>query len=146
MTSASSTSDTPDVPRPLTTAALDLLERCEAELVAAMRADDPADRYVHAHLSALRAGAALVAVRGRPAGPRRSSPRSVWEMLPRLDDSLQEWADLFAATAATRSAVEAGRTGAVDAAAADGLLAAAERFHRVVESMLGLSAVHPLAG
>ncbi|MEZ0490710.1 SAV_6107 family HEPN domain-containing protein [Kineococcus sp. TBRC 1896] len=135
------------VPRPLTTAALDLLARCEDDLLTALRTDDVAERYVHAHLAALRAGAAIVAVHGRPARGRRSGgPRSVWEMLPALDPSLQEWSDRFAATAATRSAVEAGRTGLVDAAAADDLLAHAERFHRVVEVQLGLSALQPLAG
>ncbi|GAA0324095.1 SAV_6107 family HEPN domain-containing protein [Kineococcus aurantiacus] len=135
------------VPRPLTTAALDLLARCEDELLAALRTEDVAERYVHAHLAALRAGAALVAVNGRPARGRRSGgPRSVWEMLPAYDPALQAWADRFAATAPVRAAVEAGRVGAVDQAAADGLLADAERFHRLVESVLGLSAVQPLAG
>lgn len=134
------------VPRPLTTAALDLLARSEDELLTALRSDDVAERYVHAHLSALRAGAALVAVHGRPTtGRRGGGPRSVWEMLPALDPGLQDWADRFGATAAVRSAVEAGRTGAVDTAAADDLLADAERFHRVVELKLGLSAL-PLAG
>jgi HEPN domain-containing protein len=133
------------VPRPLTTAALDLLERCEEELLLALRTPDTAERYVHAHLAALRAGAALVAVHGRPTGPRRSGPRSVWQMLPGIDPSLQEWADRFAATAPRRAAVEAGRTRVVDAADAEELLADAERFLRVVESLLGLSAV-PLAG
>ncbi|WP_432562802.1 SAV_6107 family HEPN domain-containing protein [Kineococcus sp. SYSU DK003] len=135
------------VPRPLTTAALDLLARCEDELLTALRTDDVAERYVHAHLAALRAGAALVAVHGRPAvrGRRGGGPRSVWEMLQALAPDLQGWSDRFASTAAVRSAVEAGRTGMVDAASADDLLADAERFHRVVESRLGLSAL-PLAG
>lgn len=134
------------VPRPLTTAALDLLARCEDELLTALRAEDVGERYVHAHLAALRAGAALVAVNGRPArGRRGGGPRSVWEMLPAFDPALQGWADRFGRTASVRAAVEAGRVGVVDAAAADDLLADAERFHRVVESMLGLSAL-PIAG
>lgn len=134
------------VPRPLTRAALDLLERSEAELTAAALSQDPADRYVHAHLAALRAGSALVAVHGRPAGPRRTVLRSVWDMLPLLDDSLTDRAAEFAATAARRSAVEAGRTQVVDAADADALLTDAEDFHHEVESLLGLSRVQPLAG
>ncbi|WP_337059642.1 SAV_6107 family HEPN domain-containing protein [Kineococcus sp. G2] len=136
---------TADRPRPLTTAALDLLERCESELRAAAGATDPGERYVHAHLSALRAGAALVAVHGRPTAPRRSQPRSVWEMLPRLDADLAEWARRFTATAPLRARVEAGRGDLVDAAAADALLDDAVAFHRVVESLLGLSRLHPLA-
>jgi len=133
-------------PRPLTRAALDLLERSEAELTAAALSQDPADRYVHAHLAALRAGSALVAVHGRPTGPRRTVLRSVWEMLPRIDDSLADRAAAFAATAPLRSAVEAGRTQVVDAADADALLTDAEDFHHEVESLLGLSRVQPLAG
>ncbi|WP_432486954.1 SAV_6107 family HEPN domain-containing protein [Kineococcus sp. SYSU DK018] len=136
---------TADRPRPLTTAALDLLERCETELRAAAAAPEPDERYVHAHLSALRAGAALVAVHGRPTAPRRSQPRSVWEMLPRLDPDLEVWSRRFASTAPVRARVEAGRTGVVDAAAADALLADAVAFHRVVEARLGLSRLHPLA-
>ncbi|WP_432493160.1 SAV_6107 family HEPN domain-containing protein [Kineococcus gypseus] len=136
---------TTDRPRPLNTAALDLLERCEAELRAAAAASEPADRYVHAHLSALRAGAALVAVHGRPTAPRRSQPRSVWEMLPRLDPALEAWSRRFSSTAPVRARVEAGRTDVVDAAAAETLLADAVEFHRVVEALLGLSRLHPLA-
>ena len=146
MPATSGSPGTFDVPRPLTTAALDLLERCESELVAALRADAPAERYVHAQLAALRAGAAVVAVHGRPTAPRRSVPRSVWEMLPRLDPQLRPWSDRFAATAARRAAVEAGRTGVVDAADADALLADAQSFHRLVESLLGLSHQQPMAG
>lgn len=134
------------VPRPLTQTALDLLDRSEAELTAAAISQDPADRFVHAHLAALRAGSALVAVHGRPTGPRRTVLRSVWDMLPRIDESLGERAAGFAATAPLRSAVEAGRTQVVDAADADDLLSAAEAFHHEVESLLGLSRVQPLAG
>ncbi|WP_369053555.1 SAV_6107 family HEPN domain-containing protein [Kineococcus terrestris] len=152
-------------PRPLTTAALDLLDRSERELLAAFRAEDPAERYVHAHLAALRAGAAVLAVHPGPvpaaparrtgtaagraaAAPRRrrGGPRSVWEVLPQLAPELTVWAAEFTASAGRRAAVEAGRTGVVDAAAADALLAAAEAFHHAVEDVLGLSRTHPLAG
>ncbi|NAZ88015.1 SAV_6107 family HEPN domain-containing protein [Kineococcus indalonis] len=136
---------TADRPRHLNTATLDLLERCETELREAAAEAAPAERYLHAHLSALRAGAALVALHGRPTAPRRSQPRSVWEMLPRLDPALTDWSHRFAASARLRARVEAGQPDAVDAADADALLADAVEFHRVVEGMLGLSRVHPLA-
>ena len=127
-----------DTRAPLTSAALDLLDRSDAELRTALGSDDAGERYVHAHLAALRAGAAVVAVRGRPASPRRGGPRSVWEMLPRIAPDLEPWAELFAATA--------GRRGQVDLPSADALLHEAEQFHHVVESALGLTRLQPLAG
>ncbi|NIZ92925.1 SAV_6107 family HEPN domain-containing protein [Kineococcus rubinsiae] len=145
MTTALDTRD-PSTRAPLTSAALDLLDRSDAELRAALGSDDAGERYVHAHLAALRAGAAVVAVRGRPTSPRRGGPRSVWEMLPRIAPDLEPWAALFAATAGRRAAVEAGRDGLVDLPSADALLHEAEQFHHVVESALGLTRLQPLAG
>ncbi|MFB9377679.1 SAV_6107 family HEPN domain-containing protein [Kineococcus gynurae] len=132
-------------PRPsLTPTALDLLERSEAELRAAVTAEDAAGRYVHAHLAALRAAAAVVAVHGRPAGRRRAGPRSVWEMLPLVHPELGGWAPVFAATAARRAALEAGRA-VVDEQGATELLGHARRFHHAVEAALGLTRRIPLA-
>ncbi|MGO1179280.1 SAV_6107 family HEPN domain-containing protein, partial [Cellulosimicrobium funkei] len=56
-----------------------LLARADAELVAAALAQDAGERFVHAHLGALRAAAAVVALRARPV--RRGRARSVWEQL-----------------------------------------------------------------
>jgi hypothetical protein len=114
-------------------AALDLLARSDAELVAAHGAGDPADAFVHAHLAALRAGAALVQVRGRP-GPR-SGARTVWDMLTRVAPELADYAAYFAGNAATRSAVEAGRA-EVDAERATRAAAVAEQFQQAVRDLL----------
>ena len=57
------------VREPLTPAALDLLDRSQGDLVTALRSEQAGERYVHAHLAALRAAAAVVAVRGRPVEP-----------------------------------------------------------------------------
>lgn len=121
----------------MNTAALDLLERSGRGLYDACAADEPAERYVAAHLAALRAAAAVLAVRGRPAGRVGRGPRSVWDLLPRVAPELTEWAVLFAASARRREAVEAGRTEVVTTRGADDLLRDAEAFHRVVESALG---------
>lgn len=113
-----------------------LLDRSCAGLMQAYAARSRAERYVASHLAALRAAAAVLAVRGRPGA--RSGPRSVWEVLPRLAPELGEWSAFFAATASRRAAVEAGRGDAISAREADDLLRDAEAFHHVVEELLGL--------
>ena len=70
--------------------ALDLLDRARASLLSACHADTIAERYVEAHLAALRAAAALLAARSKPS--RRSQLRSVWEVLPQVAPELTEWA------------------------------------------------------
>ena len=53
----------------LPTRSHELLQRADAELVAAQFSSEAWERFSHAHLAALRGGAALLAVRGRPGGP-----------------------------------------------------------------------------
>lgn len=107
-------------------AAWELMDRADAELVAAQFAGESWERFVHAHLAALRAAAAVVAVHGRPGG--RRAPRTVWEMLQVVEPELSTWANLFAAGAGTRTAIEAGRFDAVTDDSAEHLLSAAEDF------------------
>ena len=121
---------------PLSNAAVMLLERSRGGLLQACAARTCGERYVAAHLAALRAAAAVLAVRGRPSG--RSGPRSVWEVLPRVAPELVEWAAFFAATASRRAAVEAGRGDIISARDADDLLRDAEAFHQVIEGLFGL--------
>ena len=98
-------------------------------------------RYATAHLAALRAAAAVLAARARPAPGRRSRLTSVWVLLTMVAPELSEWADYFAASAAKRAAAEAGIPRVVNARQADDLLRAAESFVSVVELALGV--VHP---
>lgn len=112
-----------------------LLARSDAELVAAQLAQLPGDRYVHAHLAALRAGAALLEVTGRPR--RRPAPRTVWDMVAAVAPELGGWTAFFASGAPLRSAVEAGRDDAVDVARADQAVAAAEDFQDAVRELVG---------
>jgi hypothetical protein len=94
---------------------------------------------VAAHLAALRAAAAVVAARPAPgAPPRRKMPRSVWELLPRVEPALAEWAAFFAAGARKRAAAEAGLPRAVSAREADDLLRDAETFLTLAEEALGV--------
>jgi SAV_6107-like HEPN len=129
---------------PVSAAARILLGRSRTGLLQACAARSCGERYVAAHLAALRAAAAVMAVRGRPA---RSGPRSVWEVLPRIAPELREWAAFFAATASRRAAVEAGRGEVITPRDANDLLREAETFHNAVEALLGLphQPVLPLA-
>ena len=126
---------TPAPPR-LSATGLDLLDRSRESLLEAMTAATAGERYVAAHLAALRSAAAVLAVRGRPT--RRGRPRSVWEVLPSVAPELGEWASFFDAGAARRSAVEAGRDEVVSTREADDLVRDAEAFLLLVQSTLGL--------
>ncbi|HUX71151.1 MAG TPA: SAV_6107 family HEPN domain-containing protein [Cellulomonadaceae bacterium] len=111
-----------------------LLARSDAELVAAQFAPESWERFVHAHLAALRAAAAVVAFHGRPSG--RRAPRNVWDMLSTVTPELSEWAVRFAAGAGTRTAIEAGRFDAVTPETAESLLCDAEDFVDEVRGLL----------
>ena len=119
---------------PLPATAIDLLRRADAELLAAQFAADAGDRFVHAHLAALRGAAAVLAVRGRPGG--RRAPRTAWELLSAVAPEVEAWSVYFAAGAGTRQAVEAGRSYAVGAARSEEALCAAEDFLDDVRALL----------
>jgi SAV_6107-like HEPN len=129
---------------PLSPAARVLLERSRAGLLAAAGSRTCSERYQAAHMAALRAAAAVLAVRGRPGS--RGGPRSVWEVLPRIAPEMREWSAFFAATATRRAAVEAGRGDVVTPREADDLLRDAEAFHHVVEASFGLPYQQVLPG
>jgi hypothetical protein len=127
-------------PSQLPASAVSLLHAARRGLADAGGERDPANRYVCAHLAALRAAAAILAARGEPgagSGPRRRRPRSVWDMLPQVEPALAEWAAFFAASAAKRAAAEAGLPRAASAPEADSLLHDANTFVAVVERALG---------
>lgn len=103
-------------------------------------------RYAAAHLAALRAAAALLAARARPAAPgRRTRATSVWSLLVMVAPEFGDWAGYFALGAGKRAAAEAGIPHVVTAREADDLLRAAEQFVTVAESSLGMSYQPPLA-
>jgi hypothetical protein len=118
--------------------ALALLESARQGLADAEGESSPGARYVSAHLAALRSAAAIVAARPTGSPPRRKLPRSVWELLPRVEPALAEWAAFFAAGARKRAAAEAGLPRAVSAREADDLLRDAESFLTLVEEALGV--------
>ena len=121
-------------------AVLALLQSARQGLAEAAEEDGAGSRYVAAHLAALRAAAAIVAARpDAGTGPRRKGPKSVWELLPRVEPALSEWAAFFAAGARKRAAAEAGLARAVTAAEADDLLRDAETFLSLAEDALGVT-------
>ncbi len=132
----------PDRPRcRVAPSALALLESARHGLLAAEGEVSAGGRYVSAHLAALRAAAAVVAARAEPgATTRRKRPQSVWELLPRVEPALCEWAAFFAAGAGKRAAAEAGLPRAVSLREADDLLRDAETFVSLAESTLGVPA------
>lgn len=113
-------------------AALELLDRARAMLGAAGRSDNPAERYIDAHLAAMRAAAALIAARGGM--PRRGS---VWVALRAEAPELEEWADHFEVCAQQRRRVEAALW-VPSRGDSEGLLASVETFLTLVQAALGI--------
>jgi hypothetical protein len=96
-------------------------------------------RYAAAHLAALRAAAAMLAVRARPEPRRRSRITSVWALLSAVAPELAEWSEFFAASASKRAAAEAGIPRAVTAREADDLVRTAGEFVELVAGALELT-------
>lgn len=129
-------------PRPhcrVSPSALAMIESARNCLAAADGETTASARYVGAHLAALRAAAAVVAARAEPVSGRRRRPQSVWELLPKVDPALREWAAFFAASAAKRAAAEAGLPRAVSVPEADELLRDAGTFVSLAEGALGIN-------
>ncbi|GAA4853582.1 hypothetical protein GCM10023221_36920 [Luteimicrobium xylanilyticum] len=129
-------------PAPAPVEAFRLLSRADHELAAAYAATDPAERFVHAHLAALRSAAAVVALRGRPSG--RRSGRSVWALVEVVEPELAAWSVYFAGGARTRAAIDAGRFDVVDAARAEELVRCAEDFRDEVGILVDPAATFSL--
>lgn len=113
------------------------LSRAAESLAEAVAAPDHATRYACAHVSALRATAALLAARAQPSATKRR-PTNAWVLLTRVAPELAEWATFFSAGAAKRAAAESGSTRAVTEREAADLVRDADRFLAVVEQTLGL--------
>ncbi|MFJ8668189.1 SAV_6107 family HEPN domain-containing protein [Streptomyces sp. NPDC093600] len=118
--------------------ALDLISQARVGLREAAGLVTPNERYAAAHLSALRAAAAILAVRGRSEEPgrRRRRVRSAWEVLAEVAPELAEWSALFAAGASRRARAEAGIAGAASKREADDLMRDSAMFLRLVERLL----------
>jgi len=139
----------------------DDLQRARSSLAEAELAPRPSDRYLAAHLAALRVVAVVLSHRAPPTTGRlngrtrngRSQNSSAqngrsqngrrqnaWRMLAEVAPELAEWAAFFAATEPKRDAIRAGATSIVSEREADDLVRDAEAFLRVVERAVGFSA------
>ena len=132
-------------PHFLTAATHSYLERAAESLREAITSTSVPERYAHAHVSALRATAALLAARAQPALPSpRRRQKNAWVLLAEVAPELSEWASFFAAGAAKRAAAEAGSRRAVTEREADDLVRDADRFLALVETSLGLTEHIPI--
>lgn len=114
--------------------AVSLLLDARTRLHEAGEADHAGDRFIAAHVAALRAASAVVVAR---AGQREGRPASVWTLVTGAAPELREWAAYFAARSDRRAAAEAG-VPTTTAAEADELLARSRRFLDIVgHSLLG---------
>ena len=114
------------------------LQRAHTAITEAELAADPSERFLAAHLAALRVAAIILRVRGG-SGPSRQPgrPRNAWRLVADVAPEFAEWAGLFAATEAKRDAVRSGATTIVSAREADDLVRDARAFLRLVEGSLG---------
>lgn len=130
--------------------AVDLLAAAGEGLTAAHMARTVPGRSAGTRLAVLRAAAAVLAVRGRPATgaprsawtPRRTGPIDVWSLLPRVAPELTEWADFFATVLSDEPGAGHGSTSVREA---DDLLRQGEEFVQLVAATLGLPPV-PVTG
>jgi hypothetical protein len=102
------------------------LRRAREALLAAELADHPADRFLAAHLAALRIAAAVLGVSAHRTG--RGRPADVWHVLVRAAPEYAEWAAFFAASRGTWHAVTAGARTLVSERQADDLVRDATVF------------------
>lgn len=100
--------------------AMALLRQAAAGLEQAAHAPAPTVRFAHARLAALRAAAAVLAMRATSRrGPRGPGTSSVWTLLAEVAPELGEWSAFFAAASLTRS---------ITVRQADDLLRQSEQF------------------
>ncbi|WP_312867569.1 SAV_6107 family HEPN domain-containing protein [Amycolatopsis pithecellobii] len=86
-----------------------LLNEARHGLAEAEQAPNAVSKFITSYLAALRAGAAVLAARGRP-HRGRARPASVWVLLETAAPELAEWSAFFAANSAARAAAQAGIT------------------------------------
>lgn len=110
------------------------LRRAEQALLEAELSEAPADRYLAAHLAAMRTAVTVLAVRARPR--RTGGPVDVWQVLAHVAPELGEWAAFFAAGRQKRLLVQAGAWTLVTEREADDLLRDARDFHDLVARRL----------
>lgn len=124
--------------RPIPASVVALLSQAKNTWATAVLEPGAAEKYRSAHVAALRAAAAVLALRARPAAAVRRRPTSAWVLLDGVAPELSEWSAYFADSANRRAAIEAGSVSAVSERDADDLLRAVGEFIAIVERMVGV--------
>lgn len=106
--------------RPAPPEAASLLTQAGQGLAEVGRESTAVGRFVAAYASALRAGAAILAAKGRP-HRRAAKPQSTWTLLAEAAPEVRQWAEYFAAHSTTHAAAQAGITRRVSAESAEEL-------------------------
>ncbi len=120
---------------------VDDLHRARAAVTEAELIDPPAERFVAAHLAALRIAAIVLSLRARPVvSAHRSRPRNAWRLVAEVAPEFAEWAAFFAATEGKRDAVRAGASAIVAVREADDLVRDAQAFLALVEAAVARAA------
>lgn len=112
---------------PVSPAAATLLMQSSKGLAEAQWQRDPVERFSVSYSSAVRAGAAVLAARGRP-HRGRSRPTSVWTLLEQAAPEMGEWAMFFAAHSGVQAAAQAGMRDRISERMADDMLRQAGQF------------------
>ena len=125
----------PPLAAPPKPTALRLLAEARRGLSEAEDAVEPAPKFIGSYLAALRAGAAVLAARGRR-HRGRARPASVWVLLESAVPELAEWAEFFAANSAAQAAAQAGITRRLTTRSADDLLRQAGQFIDIADRVV----------
>jgi hypothetical protein len=123
---------------PLPASVGSLLSQAKTTWAEAVLEPSATEKYRSAHIAALRAAAAVLALRARPVSASRRRPTSAWVLLEAVAPELTDWTVYFADSAHRRAAIEAGALSVVSERDADDLLRAAGEFIAIVERMIGL--------
>lgn len=116
--------------------ARELMDAARRSITEATVAPTSSARFAAAHLAALRAATAVLAVRAQQV--QRRGVRSVWSLLPEVAVEFTEWAAFFAATAGKRAQAQVG-IAVVSMREADDLVRDAEQFLERVSASLGFA-------
>ncbi|GAA2100975.1 hypothetical protein GCM10009841_16300 [Microlunatus panaciterrae] len=112
------------------------LNRARSALIEAELARHPSERFLAAHMAALRIAAVVLALRATRTSRNSGRPRNAWRVLAEVAPEYGEWAAFFAATEGKRDAVRAGATAIVTGREADDLVRDAQIFLGLVERRL----------
>lgn len=113
-----------------------LLRRAHAELDAAHMNISPQERFLRAHMAALRGAAAVLATSGGALKSKRQKVQSAWTQLAELDPGWLPWVEYYSASAATRAAIESGQQRELQSNQAREAVRVASQFLKEVEAFV----------